>query len=70
MSDLHQDIEAARALAAGDAERAERIIATGTVWTVFCPCGRERHYRRPVVAVGYLNDARARIAELEAGAGS
>lgn len=41
------------------------MIATGTRWSVYCPCGREHHYKRPVVSVGFLNDARARIAELE-----
>lgn len=40
--------------------------ATGTRWEVHCPCGREHHYARPVVSVGSLNDARARLVELAA----
>lgn len=52
MSDLARDFDS--------------LIATGTRWEVHCPCGREHHYRRPVVSVGSLNDARVRLVELAA----
>ena len=36
----------------------EGYLCTGTAWTFVCPCGREHGYKRPVIAVDLVNQAR------------